>query len=179
MTEGIKTGAAASIADQNSPLLAQLGALKTASPPELKRRWRELFGSEPPPYNRRFLESRLGYRIQELAYGGLKPQTVARLEALGERLDGGNAALRDAFPGLEILAGAADIPLIESAETILRDRYGWYDEYGIGYPDDVKRWLRDKGDGIRAEDIEGTIRVSGGLKAAQWRRCASPSVRQR
>jgi glyoxylase-like metal-dependent hydrolase (beta-lactamase superfamily II) len=56
---------------------------------------------------------------------------------------GGNAALRDAFPGLEILAGAADIPLIESAETILRDRYGWYDEHGIGYPDDVKQWLRD------------------------------------
>src|SRR3954465_1956411 len=45
---------------------------------------------------------------------------------------GGNAALKEAFPGLEILAGAADIPLIESAERILRDRYGWYDEHGIG-----------------------------------------------
>ena len=35
-------------------------------------------------------ESRLAYRIQELAYGGLKPETVARLEALAEDLDGGD-----------------------------------------------------------------------------------------
>ena len=56
---------------------------------------------------------------------------------------GGNAALKEAFPGLTIACGAADIPLVESAETILRDRYGWYDDYGIGYPDEVKQWLRD------------------------------------
>ena len=46
--------------------------------------------SEPPPFNRRYLESRLAYRIQELAYGGLKPETVRRLERLGEELDGGD-----------------------------------------------------------------------------------------
>ena len=34
------------------------------------------------------------YRVQEIAYGGLKPETVQRLEALGEQLDGGNPALR-------------------------------------------------------------------------------------
>jgi Protein of unknown function (DUF2924) len=33
-------------------------------------------------------------RIQELAYGGLKPETIERLEALGEQLDGGNIVLR-------------------------------------------------------------------------------------
>lgn len=75
-------------------VLAQLAALKTTPTPDLKRRWRDLFESEPPPYNRRFLESRLGYRIQELAYGGLKPETIERLEALGEQLDGGNLVLR-------------------------------------------------------------------------------------
>jgi hypothetical protein len=69
----------------------QLAALKTASTPDLKRRWRELFQSEPPPYNRRFLESRLAYRIQELAHGGLRPITVERLEALGGDVDGGPA----------------------------------------------------------------------------------------
>jgi len=40
------------------------------------------------------LQSRLGYRIQELAFGGLRPETRARLEALGEQLDGGNVVLR-------------------------------------------------------------------------------------
>ena len=44
--------------------------------------WRDLFETEPPPYNRRFLESRLAYRIQELAYGGLKPETIKRLRRL-------------------------------------------------------------------------------------------------
>jgi hypothetical protein len=75
-------------------VLGRLAALHTAPTPDLKQQWRELFGSEPPPYNRRFLETRLAYRIKELAYGGLKPETVARLAALGEQLDGGNVVVR-------------------------------------------------------------------------------------
>ena len=75
-------------------VLARIAALKTMAMPDLKRKWRELFDSEPPPYNRRFLESRLAYRVQELAYGGLKPETVERLRALGEQLDGGNILVR-------------------------------------------------------------------------------------
>jgi hypothetical protein len=69
-------------------VLAQIGALKSMPAPGLKARWRELFDTEPPPYNRRFLESRLAYRIQELAYGGLKPETLERLAALAEAIDG-------------------------------------------------------------------------------------------
>ena len=65
---------------------ARLAALKTTPTPELKAQWRDLFDSEPPPFNRRYLESRLAYRIQELAYGGLKPETVKRLEELGDEL---------------------------------------------------------------------------------------------
>lgn len=70
------------------PVLSQLAALKTAPVGALKAKWRDLFDSEPPPYNRRFLESRLAYRIQELAYGGLKPETIERLEALADELEG-------------------------------------------------------------------------------------------
>lgn len=69
-------------------VLAQLAALKTAPIGALKQKWRDLFEREPPPYNRRFLESRLAYRIQELAYGGLKPETIERLEALADELEG-------------------------------------------------------------------------------------------
>ena len=52
-------------------VLARVAALKTTPTLDLKKQWRSLFETEPPPYNRRFLESRLAYRIQELAYGGL------------------------------------------------------------------------------------------------------------
>ena len=68
-------------------VLARVAALKTLPIQQLKQQWRELFEGEPPPYNRRFLEHRLAYRIQELAYGGLKPETLARLEAIADELD--------------------------------------------------------------------------------------------
>ena len=73
------------------PVLAQLAALKTAPIAALRQKWRQLFEREPPLYNRRFLESRLAYRIQELAYGGLKPETIERLESLADELEGKGA----------------------------------------------------------------------------------------
>jgi hypothetical protein len=69
-------------------VLAQLAALKTVPVADLKNKWRDLFDSEPPPYNRRFLENRLAYRIQELAYGGLSEETIERLDALADELEG-------------------------------------------------------------------------------------------
>lgn len=75
-------------------VLARVAALKTTPIPELKQLWRDLFGKEPPPFNRRFLENRLAYRLQELAYGGLPAATVKRLEKLGEQLDGGKKRVR-------------------------------------------------------------------------------------
>lgn len=77
-------------------VLAQLAALKTAPVADLKQKWRDLFEREPPPYNRRFLESRLAYRIQELAYGGLSEDTLERLDALADELEGKGARRRSA-----------------------------------------------------------------------------------
>jgi hypothetical protein len=73
---------------------ARLAALKTTPTSDLKKQWRDLFDGEPPPFNRHYLEARLAYRIQELAYGGLKPETIRRLERLGEELDGGDKRKR-------------------------------------------------------------------------------------
>ena len=107
-------------------VLARLAALKTTPTPELKEQWRDLFGKEPPPYNRRFLESRLAYRIQELAYGGLKPETIARLEALGERLDGGKISVRKQKADHRPIAGTRLIREwqgIEHCTTVMQDGY--------------------------------------------------------
>ena len=90
--------------------------------------WRDLFGTEPPGYNRRFLESRLAYRIQELAYGGLKPETVKRLEALGEQFADRNVTRRrirhDAMPiaGTRLLR---EWQGIEQTVTVLAEGYEW------------------------------------------------------
>ncbi len=86
-------------------VLGRLAALQTAPTAALKEQWRALFGKEPPPFNRPHLISRLSYRVQELAFGGLKPETRARLEALGEQLDGGNVVLRRIRADSRPLAG--------------------------------------------------------------------------
>jgi hypothetical protein len=63
-------------------IAAQVAALPKTPTPELKRLWRELFDKQPPGFSRNYLISRLAYRIQELHFGGLKPATRARLDAL-------------------------------------------------------------------------------------------------
>ena len=106
-------------------VLARIAALKTMAAPELKQKWRELFDTEPPPYNRRFLESRLAYRVQELAYGGLKLETVERLVALGEQLDGGNIAVRKAKANSRPIAGTQlirDWKGVEHRVTVRQDQ---------------------------------------------------------
>ena len=75
-------------------IVARVAALRTADFNDLKQMWRDLFQQEPPLFNRRFLESRLAYRIQELALGGLKRDTIKRLDRLGEQLDGGKQSVR-------------------------------------------------------------------------------------
>ena len=107
-------------------VLGRLAALKTAPTPDLKQQWRELFAAEPPRYNRRFLESRLAYRIQELAYGGLKPETIQRLEALGEQLDGGNPVLRRIRSDDKPITGTRlirEYQGVKHSVTVLNDGY--------------------------------------------------------
>ena len=109
-------------------VLARIAALKTTPTHDLKKQWRDLFDSEPPQFNRRFLESRLAYRIQELAYGGLKPATIERLEALGEQLDGGNIALRGIRMDDKPIAGTRLIREwqgVEHTVTVCHDCYEW------------------------------------------------------
>jgi hypothetical protein len=83
----------------------QLASLRTATTPALKQQWRALFGNEPPAFNRAYLQSRLAYRVQELAFAALKSETVARLEALGEPVGGGNAVLRRIRADDQLLPG--------------------------------------------------------------------------
>jgi hypothetical protein len=46
--------------------------------------WDDLFDRRPHHRNRPYLESRLAYRLQERAFGGLSPAVRRRLEKIGE-----------------------------------------------------------------------------------------------
>ena len=112
----------------HDPIPARLAALKTMAAAQLKEQWRELFGTEPPPYNRPFLESRLAYRIQELAYGGLKPETVRRLEQMGEEVDGGKIDVRRARHDRKPIVGTRLVREWQGTEhvvTVLADGFEW------------------------------------------------------
>lgn len=71
---------------------------------------------------------------------GRKPDLVLNSHADVDHF-GGNAAIADAAPNALFLAHQLDVPWIESSETILRERYGWYEAHGLGYPPDVFAWL--------------------------------------
>ena len=110
------------------PIPARVAALKTMPMPDLKAQWRELFDTEPPPFNRRHLENRIAYRIQELAYGGLKPETLRRLEILGEQYDSDNVTTRRIRHDAKPVAGTRLIREyrgVEHTVTVLADGYEW------------------------------------------------------
>jgi hypothetical protein len=44
-------------------VMAQVAALPAMPIKELKAMWRDLYGKEPPPYNRAYIVKRLAYRI--------------------------------------------------------------------------------------------------------------------
>ena len=107
-------------------LIARIAALKTTPTPDLQVQWRELFEIEPPRRNRAYLESRIAYRIQELKHGGLSPATVARLETLGETLDGGDAVVRKRRVDDRPVAGTRLIREYQGVEhcvTVLADGF--------------------------------------------------------
>ena len=113
----------------NDTVLARVAALKSQPIANLKQQWSDLFETEPPPYNRRFLEHRLAYRIQELAYGGLSPATLKRLKALGEELDGGDPIRRRQSANNRPIAGTRlirDYQGIEHCVTVRDEDF----EYG-------------------------------------------------
>jgi hypothetical protein len=107
---------------------ARVAALRTMPMPELRAQWRELFDSDPPPFNRRHLENRIAYRIQELAYGGLKPETLRRLEALGQQYDSDSLTTRRIRHDARPVAGTRlvrDYRGVEHTVTVLTDGYEW------------------------------------------------------
>jgi hypothetical protein len=65
-------------------IAVQLVALRTMSVAELHDEYRRLFGEPSRSRNKRYLQKRLAWRIQELAEGGLSTRARDRIEQLLE-----------------------------------------------------------------------------------------------
>lgn len=109
-------------------VLAQLTAMQRLSVNELKAKWEALFGTAAPNNARAFLELRIGYRIQELNYGGLSRDTRRALELLADEVEGKVARkgmsidARNPLPGTRLLREWGGV---EHAVTVVADGYEW------------------------------------------------------
>lgn len=63
---------------------AQVTALPTMKMKDLWALWDVHFPRRPAHHNRDYVESRLAYRLQEIAFGGLRSDTRQQLIAIGE-----------------------------------------------------------------------------------------------
>lgn len=114
-------------------VLSQLADLKSATADVLKARWRELFDTEPPAYNRRFLENRLAYRIQELAFGGLSRDTQDRLKAMAKQYANQEPTERKIRPALRPIAGTKLIREWQGVEYCVTVRLNDFEYLGQPY----------------------------------------------
>jgi hypothetical protein len=65
-------------------ITAQITAIPDLSMTQLWALWDEYFENRPRHHHRTWLETRLAYRIQERAFGGLKTAARRKLESIGE-----------------------------------------------------------------------------------------------
>ena len=63
---------------------ARVAGLPHLSMGDLWKLWDEHFDERPAHHHRVWLETRLAYKIQERAFGGLKPSLRKKLEDIGE-----------------------------------------------------------------------------------------------
>jgi hypothetical protein len=67
--------------------LSEIMELKEKSLAELKTKYKELFGQEPPSSNKVFLWRKIAYRLQELECGNVTEDTQGKIQELIKKYD--------------------------------------------------------------------------------------------
>jgi hypothetical protein len=114
--------------DTDRTVLARLSALKHMSVKELKDEWETLFGEAAPNNSRIFLEIRLGYRIQELTYGGPDRETRRMLDLLADEVEGLSTRKSQIADPRNPVAGTRlvrDWDGMAHTVTVLKDGFDW------------------------------------------------------
>lgn len=101
--------------------------------------------------------------LESIGYG-LEDISLAIMTHADADHNGGNAELREANPEVIIAAHKEDVPLIESEETIMEERYGQFEDLGVEYPGEVKDILRD----MMEMDNNVDFRLKGG-EEIKWK----------
>ena len=73
------------MSDTTTSVAAQVAALSSLPTSELWALWDRFFKRRPDNPNRNYLESRVAYKLQEQAFGGLSVETQRRLINIGMR----------------------------------------------------------------------------------------------
>lgn len=69
---------------QHDTVLAQMAQLRHLPMPRLWALWDEIFDQRPGHHHRTYLESRIAYKLQERAFGGLPSPVRRKLELIGK-----------------------------------------------------------------------------------------------
>ena len=124
----MQTHHAAAAPKPDGQVLARLAALKAMTVNELKADWLALMGSAAPNNSRSFLEQRLAYRIQELAFGGLAKPVIRLLDALADEVEGKKVRRSVIADPRNPVIGTRLVREWDGAEhviTVLRDGFDW------------------------------------------------------
>jgi hypothetical protein len=70
----------------NRVIDGEIDRIRSLGLEELRREWRRLYHSEPPRISRDLLVLALGYRLQEIAHGGLGKATRRKLQTMAKAL---------------------------------------------------------------------------------------------
>jgi hypothetical protein len=94
-----------SLAIGREALASEIASLSKLDIDELRERWKAMFGSAPShDIGRSFLTRAIAYRLQEKAFGGLKPSTQRLLAEFAR--DGANGSPAAAAPSRVVHSGA-------------------------------------------------------------------------
>jgi len=110
-------------------VLAKIAGLSKLDVTQLRNLWSELFGKEAPPYNRSYIEGRIAYRLQEVAFGGLKEETKERIKNICQGKQDNKSGTRPAKPQVGTIL-VREFQGIEHRVKVLADGF---DYKGIKY----------------------------------------------
>ncbi|MEZ6094376.1 MAG: DUF2924 domain-containing protein [Pirellulaceae bacterium] len=87
---------------EDRSVVRQINDLQRMSMPELRKKWKDLFGTEAGRLGRNYLIRRLAYRIQEIIYGGLSREAKRRLTEIHQNPDSKRRPTKREITNLQI-----------------------------------------------------------------------------